>query len=349
LGLILNGCALVCISIFMVGLIQGELSEKLSERLSEKKWDAPGRIDVTIPNGADAVTQKDFNKVLYRWLASNTVEAYRRSKQKNGSLDPEAASYLEDACRYRADQETAPGLKELEEKGVALLGKWCEDPLVLLHHGRTLFDKERYQEAETLAANALEGLRNSDYPKIQVFFAAEIILNVSNIHRDKGAAEKKRLTDMAMGVLRDAIESGGFGPSELPIAYRMARRLFDDEESMTFYERIRDIDGIDPWLLYMCEGEAEVDAAWEARGGGWAKKVSDEGWEGFRAHLQLARAALTEAWELRPDYPDAAGRMITVAMGGGAEPGEDEFFWFNRAVAAQMDFAPAYDALMLAL
>jgi hypothetical protein len=55
-----------------------------------------------------------------------------------------------------------------------------------------------------------------------------------------------------------------------------------------------------------------------------------------------------QAWKLHPEYPEAASRMIAVAMGmGEPEPGPDAATtrqWFDRAVTAQFDYLPAYNA-----
>ena len=99
----------------------------------------------------------------------------------------------------------------------------------------------------------------------------------------------------------------------------------------------------------MLRGEHEYDTAWDKRGGGFANTVKPEGWVGFEEHLTRARAALVDAYELEPGYPDAAERLIRVAMGGVTQGAESERYWFDRATEAQIDFTPAYTALMWSL
>jgi hypothetical protein len=86
-------------------------------------------------------------------------------------------------------------------------------------------------------------------------------------------------------------------------------------------------------LVQTIRGVALTQAAWDARGGGWADTVTPEGWRGFRDRLKLARANLTEAWELDKTNSLAAQSMITVCMGEGADRQEVDR-WFKRALDA---------------
>jgi hypothetical protein len=71
--------------------------------------------------------------------------------------------------------------------------------------------------------------------------------------------------------------------------------------------------------------------------------VTQEGWRGFSTHLAAARVSLTSAWRLRPDMPLAPCRMMKVALG---ETGIEEMReWFDRAIAAQIDYPDAWSQL----
>jgi tetratricopeptide (TPR) repeat protein len=107
--------------------------------------------------------------------------------------------------------------------------------------------------------------------------------------------------------------------------------------------------GADPWLVELAAGELAIKRAWDARGTGFADSVTEEGWKTFAAQLAAAREHLTKAWRLHPEYPEAASRMITVVMGESESHGDTEGLWFDRAVAAQFDYLPAYTAFVNAL
>jgi hypothetical protein len=57
-----------------------------------------------------------------------------------------------------------------------------------------------------------------------------------------------------------------------------------------------------------------VDLAWKARGSGYADTVTEEGWRGFKAHLQEAEGLLVGVDEAGQD-PEASRLLLVVDMG----------------------------------
>ena len=102
------------------------------------------------------------------------------------------------------------------------------------------------------------------------------------------------------------------------------------------------VGNLSPWARDALTGHYHIQKAWEWRGSGWADTVTEEGWEGFRKHLALAREHLVRAWKLRPEHVFAPLRMITVAKGECGREGETTRLWFDRAVTAQFDAYSAY-------
>jgi hypothetical protein len=96
----------------------------------------------------------------------------------------------------------------------------------------------------------------------------------------------------------------------------------------------------------MLRGRLEIDLAWQARGSGWSKDVTPEGWKGFSEHLGKAGEILRMTWQQDPQRPEAAAAMITVAMGGHAAPDETARLWFERSVQAQMDYPEAFRKML---
>jgi hypothetical protein len=106
---------------------------------------------------------------------------------------------------------------------------------------------------------------------------------------------------------------------------------------------------VDRWIKLRYSGRRHSLAAWEARGQGWAKDVSPEAWARFNSLSRLARTDLVEAWRLRPDRPEAAFLMMGVSEDDPV-PGENPRLWFDRTIAAQLDYLGAYgDMLRLLL
>lgn len=99
-----------------------------------------------------------------------------------------------------------------------------------------------------------------------------------------------------------------------------------------------------PWLGSLIEGYLAVELAWKALGDGPIANVTAPGWKDFVAKMQFAEQVLRHAHDLRPDLPDAAALLITVA--NYLDHGEAaEWRWFERAVATDVDDPEAYATL----
>src|SRR5690606_9898351 len=106
-------------------------------------------------------------------------------------------------------------------------------------------------------------------------------------------------------------------PLDLRIRLRYAKGYIDDLGLKQREDRIaaaEKIGTVDPWLINMMRGELEIVLAWKARGGGWANTVTEQGWEEFFRQLENARGHLAAAHAAHPEFPEAATKMITVAM-----------------------------------
>ncbi|MEJ2041465.1 MAG: hypothetical protein P8X55_21435 [Desulfosarcinaceae bacterium] len=176
----------------------------------------------------------------------------------------------------------------------------------------------------------------------------------ANVKRGNLPDEEKQHIGSALACLSQALSAGEFAKHEVHIAYR----LLDDAPAGVLKEskfglvadRLERSGGpVDEWLLKMLRGNEEVDLAWEARGSGWAKDVTKGGWKGFRKHLKQARRILTEAWQARPERPEAAALMMRVTRGDNGKFGETVRTWFDRAVSAQMDYPEAYFEMLMEL
>lgn len=97
------------------------------------------------------------------------------------------------------------------------------------------------------------------------------------------------------------------------------------------------------WFLHYMKGRQFHRAAWDARGSGMAYTVTEEGWVGFREYMKKARAELEKSWELAPDIPFAAAKMVSVAMADSEDPISEMRLWLDRVIVSQCDYWPAYN------
>lgn len=87
-------------------------------------------------------------------------------------------------------------------------------------------------------------------------------------------------------------------------------------------------------------GWIEVDLAWTERGSGYSDTVSEDGWDGFRKHLDASRDHLEEAWRMNTNNPQTAYLLMNVELGQG-EGMERMKLWFGRAMALNTNNADA--------
>lgn len=97
-------------------------------------------------------------------------------------------------------------------------------------------------------------------------------------------------------------------------------------------------DSLTPKLLH---ANWMVDHAWEARGGGWASTVAEEGWKLFRERLALARAELMALYPRRDESPFWYVTMQTVALGQ-AWPREQYEALFEEAIRLEPEYITFY-------
>jgi len=123
------------------------------------------------------------------------------------------------------------------------------------------------------------------------------------------------------------LESGKFSGEDLRCVFWALRTRvnFGSTNILAKLERT----SVDEWLKLLWRIKVEKNAAWKARGSGYAKTVSKEGWKGFASHGDACRAAFKRAMELHP-YPEAA------YLFSGLAPFDDEVF--TSATAVQLDY-----------
>lgn len=248
--------------------------------------------------------------------------------------------------------------QELLAAADALLATGCDDPNVRYLRARSLQDLGRLEEALAQYQVVMPILRGKRYPADTKAWCCwrvfDVVLTLNKGTTANLPPERDELLRIAYpaavrhatAMLTDPLL--GQRPDH---CLRQLTQLFAKYDSVheSFWSEVAqgaDKPKVDPWLSRMVRGIDEKNLAWKARGGKWAHEVEGQQWQGFAEHLAKARALLSDAHALRPELPVAATEMIAVSMADGRD---DPRMWFDRAVAAQFDHAPAYDALIWAL
>ncbi len=92
---------------------------------------------------------------------------------------------------------------------------------------------------------------------------------------------------------------------------------------------------------YIVEAKVHSAYGWEARGGGYANTVTDEGWKVFREELGFAENILLEAEALNSNDPQFYATMIDICNGLNYSSQELQAF-FDKAIAIDMGYFPVY-------
>ena len=304
--------------------------------------------DEPIPTDPSAFTMRDYRQ---RSIANDRVwylEGYKQHGHRDDAWDESAIEFIEMCIAVFNDVPNAPDFKELQSAGEQVVNAGCTDPLVLYGYGYARDRRNHRRGAEQYLRAAVQGLPDSDYPATLLGSAASRLARFLEAwNRDDEARAFHQIAANAFVRAADTDPHDSFSQREL--VSRLELQLNDylpADIAASLADGLQMVGGIDPCTLNTALGLHHVAAGWRERGKGYANTVTEEGWAGFKKHLEQAQTYLVKAYELDPTRPEAATAMITVAMGGYAAPGETERLWFDRAVAAQMDWPQAYSHLM---
>ncbi len=299
-----------------------------------------------LPADDDAFTARRLAEEELAFNRRTMVEIYQKEGRRNPAWDDRAVAFLDAFARYFACTPDCPRARDLVPEAEALLEAGCDDPMVLYCCATAYEDAEQKERAEALLREALEGFEGSRYPGIRTAFALMRLSRLLSRAPDQQTRnDAAMMRQQAVRLFARATGDGTYRPDEMRVMLAQLRAQWDDlglGEKRVFYETVRDTAGHPLYVEQVIGGMYEIDAAWDARGGKLAYKVSERKWQRFEEHLKKARELLVAAWRAHPEFPDAPALMIPVTAGGYAKPWETPRMWFDRAVAAQFDFGEAY-------
>jgi ankyrin repeat protein len=304
-----------------------------------------GKDGAPLPSNPADTGATGYRKLKMNWMWKNMMPEYDKRGKRSDLWDARVVQLYSDIILWQCDDPRRPDTRDIKAECEALIALGCPDPLVKLWLGRLQFEDWELDKAYATLDRMYPGIWWG-FAKI---FQAQTVER-KNVFRNTDQAQV--LYNELSQILASHIPNY-FTGEEIRIVFEMLS--YENACGVVFWPDLlekcqaRKIGEKQPWLMKMIEGETEIRLAWKDRGSGWASTVSESGWSGFGQHLAKARAALAEAHELQPNYPEAAGSMITVIMGGGGAPGETERLWLDRAIQADPEYRHAYDAYLLAM
>lgn len=312
--------------------------ERVLPRLRTRRW----RSELGRRKAADFAATKE-----------ELLEAYEAGGHRDPRWDEAAREALVLAARLWSGTATGPAFgTEAYRRTREAMEAGCADPMVLYVHAR-MYDlvvrKDAAESARLHVAAARRMKEAGGYPALRQAFAyvrAADFLGYTG--KRTAAADREELSQWLELALRhtDAAARQEAVPDRLLVElgrllveawYRLVRnRGVGCDRVCAVLEQARP--GSPAHLLV--RGEASTDWAWDARGGGWADSVTEQGWAKFRERLRIAEAALTRAWEMDPSDPAAPTAMLRVELGQG-KGREVMELWYERAMKANPDNADA--------
>lgn len=320
------------------------------ERRVRKLLDAPVTIEpIKIPERC--VTLKDEYADDFRWAKEVIVEPMRKrvaGKQRAA----EALDFVEKALAvyFFVSKEMPP---EWLAKGRKIIDAGQSDPVVLWMFSRFEFESgNRTEEVEATMAAAIESASAKRLP-------AGVLRWMGLDDREMREAleiPNDELLQRIFGWTTAMCEDGSYAPEEDYVIIRQLlgggrhREFFYDfqEEFLAIANKAK----LPEWARLTIIGNAENSLAWQARGMWAPDKVPKAATAKMTRHLKAAYPALRRAWELRPDRPEAAERMMSIVHGaksmihgisGGARGADiSARAWFDRTCAAVFDLRRPY-------
>lgn len=309
-----------------------------------------------IPRDPQATTQEADRRVMLAWARRTMLSGYDHAGRHGSRWNTEARGFIEQALPWCAGLRDSPvGATDLVPLARRALQPGCDDPLVLYLAGVVEQRADRQSPvAGPLLARAVEEFEHTPYLRgVAMLAAAEMAADCER--RRDGTGQDKPAREAWLRWFGQALGDGSFQPDEqAALAWHLARGegygLFETNRAacMDLVDHAR-VGTVAPWLRGWLSGKRHLADAWEARGNGYASEVTPAGWRGFERELALARRDLTASWQLDPHRPEAAGVMITVALGQNARGADGPRAWFDRSVRAQVDYFPAYTKFRQAL
>lgn len=304
------------------------------------------RRRIPVPEGAltsQAVARQYFD---FRW---GELKAYREKLREPGEARRRGDAFLTEYLKVAAMLPAALPADELRKLGEQAIQAGTSDLNVRAYYARVLEECGKDDEARQFLIDVSYQLEREQAPAITEL-QARLWLRPYERNQPRNswlAAERKQaLLDATARFLAESA-----GRDQQRFALLVADSLFDSlsmEEKKGLYATVLQEPGIDPWVLHMIAGRYYVALAWQYRGAGFVDQVTADGWKKFGEYLPRAGEHLLCAWQLHPEYPEAAAELITVAMAGGLD-GWSPNDWFYEAVRAQLDYLDAYKRIERAL
>jgi len=287
-----------------------------------------------IPAGPDVPLIKEVRQKTLAFQRRMLADSYKRLGIKNEIWDKRVLAFLEGVSQRSSTYWNAMSEEEIVRRGLQIHIDGCDDPLFLYEWSRFLGDAGHVDLAKWALTTSYPGLTKRYPPFVQMWAARRLWIETD----ESDVKKRKHYLDATNAALRLTLSNGTYRKDERDVLLGHLANFIGpfsgaDDDRLT--KTILSTPKLDPVVREFTLGKHHSKKAWEARGSGWANTVTEEGWAGFKAHLDKAEKHLTAVWKMDPKSHHAPELMIMVTRGSRT--------WFDRAVAARFDHDLAYE------
>jgi hypothetical protein len=328
-------------------------------------WNGCGKVDttpveviatpqkITAPKAKFDSSSRGYTNWWLEWSKEVHVGGYQKAGRKDARWDEPVIEALKDYAYTRVYQKHPGGnppeyfydqLKQAVNAG-------CDDPFVFYLYYR-IANPPASAKPDTASeyARLAAGMDAGAYSPFLKFFVnlrtaqawrAAFTNQVPEVNQFRRAA----MNHLDQALQTEVIPAGAASDACLEL-YRVIQSNY--KQRYDFYanaERVLFSRWGKEAFPYLLKGKFYVDYAWEARGGGYADKVTREGWRLFNKRMKVAEAALDKAWKIDPSLPQTPLAFLRVELGQGRGRQRMET-WYERAIQFPQD---RYDAVDLKL
>ena len=295
------------------------------------------------------IFRKTIQRGKKKFRSRFCVDQYKAYGTRDPKWDDAALTFLNDYQKFALDEPGKKSISDLIKSGKAVIDVGCTDPFVKSFYAYTLAMDGKLKEAEASLEDIISEMQSSKYPKVcMAKLPCELIL-IKEANKTLTPEDQTKLTDLAIKMTIESFSDGSYKKGEERFQIDVIPVASDKKPNWKNYLKLlNEKPPTSPYVHKVLAGRCHIKIGWEHRGGGYADTVSESGWKGLFENLRKARELLVEAANLHPEYPEAPTEMITVVMSE-EDPTESTRYWFDRAVAAQFDYIPAYNKYCLSI
>ncbi|HTH48674.1 MAG TPA: hypothetical protein VMB21_14270 [Candidatus Limnocylindria bacterium] len=286
-----------------------------------------------------------------KWFMTNLVGAYERLGQRDPKWDEPAKTALKLMAEARADRYAVDTdwQRDVSTLAQSALDQGCPDPLVRYAAVRYRVLNVKRSGAETAGelgeiARAMQGSSYSGFVRFYAEVRAAEALKATLPDQESHRPEMEQVHYLRRNALTSLIEALHDHTTPDTEIGTMCRLLLDlvrlnKQQFPEFWDRL------DPVLQEQWPKSAQADLlrawfyqtyAWQARGNGFADKVTPEGARFFEARMKRADQALQSAWRKDDTEVRIPVEMIEVCTALNKSRREMEE-WFQRAMLLAPD------------